>query len=187
MCQRDCVPWTANVEEVKWGISLSSLLNNFSDREAVSWRSGNLLWPDPIWTDSSLVPQSSVPVLSKRKTWPTMSQSIRDLKFGYSLQLMKPAPYPRHTTSGPRPKKTAVFIMREWRHPNVRTCHARRQLRLAVRDGEPAIFPPFQSRLQPMDIIAIWLMSFPALLSTRAYKHKERNNIIFLSCFYFIY
>lgn len=160
----------------RWSEGLPCLpfLNNFSDPEAFLWRSGNLLWPDPIWTDSSLVPESSVPVLSKKKTWPTMSQSIRDLKFGYSPLLMKPAPYPHHTTSGPRPKKTAVFIMREWRHPNVKTCHARRQLRLAVRDGEPATFPPFQNWLQPTDIIAMWLMSFPTFLSTSTYKSKKK-------------
>lgn len=34
---------------------------------------------------------------------------------------------------------------------------------------------------QAMDIIAIWLMSFPTFLSTSAYKHKEGNN---MSCFY---
>lgn len=78
-----------------------------------------------------------------------MSQSIGDLKFGYSPLLMKPAPYPRHTTSGPQPKQTAVFITREWKHPNVKTCHVKRQLRLALRDREPAIFPQFQSCLQP--------------------------------------
>lgn len=138
-CQRDCVPWMANVT-VKWGITLYYSLNNSSEPIAVEWRSSNLLWPDPIWTDSGLVPQSSDPVLPKRKTCPTMSQSIRDLKFGYSPLLMKPAPCPRHTTSGPWPKETAVFIISEFKHPNVKTCHAKRQLRLVLKDGVAAIF-----------------------------------------------
>lgn len=67
---------------------------------------------------------------------------------------MKPALYPRHATSGPWPNKTAVFIMREWRHPSVKACHARRQLRLAARRGESAIFPQFRSCLQRTDIKA---------------------------------
>lgn len=107
------------------------------------WRSVNLLWPDPIWTDSSLVPQSSVPW----KTWPAMSQSIRELKCGYSPRLMKPAPRPRYTTSGPRPKQTAMFIMRERKHPNVRTCHAKRQLRHVSENGS-LFSPQLQNRLQ---------------------------------------
>lgn len=103
-----------------------------------------------------------------------MSQSIRHLKFGYSPLLMKPAPYPRHATSGPWPNKTAVFIMREWRHPSVKTCHAKRQLRLAGRDGEP-----FRT------VYSLWthmcLMSFTTFVSTHSDK---RNNITILSCIY---
>lgn len=82
-CQRECVPWMVNAM-VKWRITLYYFLNIFSEPIAVSWRSGNLLWPDPIWTDSSLVPQSAVPWKEK---------SIRDLKFGYS-PLLNETGYP---------------------------------------------------------------------------------------------
>lgn len=39
------------------GITLYYSLNNSSEPIAVQWRGGNLLWPDPIWTDRGLVPQ----------------------------------------------------------------------------------------------------------------------------------
>lgn len=111
-----------------------------------------------------------------------MSQSIRDLKFAYSPLLMKPVPINATPPPGLWPKKTAMFIMREWRHPNVKTCHAKRQLRLAVRDGEPAIFLQFQNCLEPMAIIAMCLMSLATFLSTG--KWKKRNGIAIPSCFY---
>lgn len=141
------------------------------------------MWPDPIWTDSSLVPPSSVSVLSERKIQSPMSQSIRDLKFGYSPLLMKPTPCPRHTTSGPRPRKTAVFITRDWRCPIVRIHHAKRQLRLVVRDVEPVIFPQLQNplKLQPMDKI---VFCYARCLSTCTNKRKQ---ITLISCVVFIY
>lgn len=72
-----------------------------------------------------------------------MSQFIRDLKFGYSPLLMKPAPRPRHTTPGQQPKQKAVFITREWKQTSVKTCKWKDSWVQLSDTGEPAIFPQF--------------------------------------------
>lgn len=57
--------------------------------------------------------------------------------------------------------------------PHVKTCHARRQLKQAIRVGESAIFSQFQNCLEPMTIIVLCLMSFPIFVYNGGDERKE--------------
>lgn len=114
-----------------------------------------------------------------------MSQFIRDLKFGYSPLLMKPAPRPRHTTPGPQPKQKAVFITREWKQTSVKTWQVKRQLSLALRyRGSLLFLLNFRAVCSLGDIIAMCLMSCATFFSITTDKRKEITSLFCMALIY---